>query len=376
METKAQVWRKRAFNPSHFMGSVLTGVVCGAAGGIAAGIGARLAMRVIALVAGMTPVFTPGGSVFIVGLGAVLGMWLGILFAFLLPALPGGSIKKGLFFGLVPGLILALLILLIEQEGELALAPKWMVALMFAALPLIYGLVAGLVTAWLIPTPADSSAKSQPFVRTTGTLTMVLAAVSLGCEAVVALRQMSILNLPHGTMIAISQAGGASLILAILFGAAGLLRSEAAGKNRLGKVGLGITLALPGLLGLVAISAGLDLMHVHGLIRLSAEIMASSDPLPIVILLVPGLAGPLMAGIAILRSGRWSGWRAYLMLFIGIIPPVSLVLLNPRLPLISGGEVVPNRTITAYLLGVLYALCWLLVGNSLRTGLRQDEPDE
>lgn len=371
-----QGWRISVFDPNRFLGSVLLGAVSGAAGGLAAGIAARLAMRVVALVSGMTPAFTTGGSLFIAGLGAVLGIWLGILYAFMLPALPGKPLSKGLFFGLVPGLFLAGLILLIEPVGELALAPQPVVALLFAALPLIYGTVVGLTTARLASTPADLTTESQPFVRTAGMLTMVLAAISLVCEAVVALRQMSILNLPFATMRAISQAGGASLVLAMLFGTAGLIRSGAGGKSRLSRIGSGVTLATVGLLGMASLSAGLDLLHVHGLMRLSAEISASSDPLPILLLIAPGLAGLLIVGIAVLRSGRWKGWRAYLMLIIAIIPPLSLVLFNPRVTLISGGGVLPNRTVTAYLLGVLFALCWLLVGSCLRTGNSREEQGE
>jgi hypothetical protein len=129
--------RWRAFiDPQQLGGSLVLGLVVGMAGGLVAGVAARVAMRLVAVLAGQQPGFSIGGTLFIIGLGAILGALPGIIFSFLQPFVPGPIRLKAVLFGLLLSVMIILPILLIEPQGELALLPKGVIAALLAPIPL------------------------------------------------------------------------------------------------------------------------------------------------------------------------------------------------------------------------------------------------
>ncbi len=107
---------------------------------------------------------------------------------------------------------------------------------------------------------------------------------------------------------------------ALMFlGTLGLARSDAAGSSRLGRMGLGLVL-----LGMAAIvpcqlafafAATETEESTPGLILSSAIGTAT---------MVAAL-GFLLAGSAVLRAGRWHGWRRLTPLLCGLVPYVALL---------------------------------------------------
>ena len=66
------------------------------------------------------------------------------------------------------------------------------------------------------------------------------------------------------------------------------------------------------------------------------------------------MLGLILAGIAVLRAGWWSGWHRYPVLATGLFIPLILM---PSFALPGYG---PN-----YAIG-LWGICWLLLGAALR----------
>jgi uncharacterized membrane protein len=97
----------------------------------------------------------------------------------------------------------------------------------------------------------------------------------------------------------------------VLLGVLGFARSGAIGESVLGKIGLG--LALVG--GVLFIPAELS-------IQVDLPLGATLDGICSMVL---GL-GLALAGIAVLRSGRWQGWRRFIPLLFGLYP---FLVINP-----------------------------------------------
>lgn len=135
----------------------------------------------------------------------------------------------------------------------------------------------------------------------------------------------------RNTVVAIAQ-------LLLLAGLIGLARTGAAGATRLGRVGLAAAIGASGLLVIAEL----------------VEPFAETTAVPIY-----GVASPLLGvgmvfiGIAILRTGHWTGWRRFAPLACGIY---VLGVLLPAFA-ISGG---PNFVALTAL-----NLCWLAVGVAL-----------
>ena len=127
--------------------------------------------------------------------------------------------------------------------------------------------------------------------------------------------------------------------LMLLAGVVGLARSGAAGRGRLAAAGLALTL-----LGLVVLVAA-EAAWLTGL--------GAADALYSLATLALAL-GPILAGIAIVRAGRWGGWRRFALLACGLYVPLVLL---PSFAL-------PGFAMN-YALG-LWGVCWLLVGLALR----------
>lgn len=104
-----------------------------------------------------------------------------------------------------------------------------------------------------------------------------------------------------------------------LIGVLGLARSGAAGEGWLAKLGLGLALAASALFLPFEVLVAINLELGGALLGLSA--------------LVQGL-GLLLAGIAVLRGGRWNGWQRLTPLLCGLY---TFLVLIPALALSPAG---------------------------------------
>src|SRR5215211_5834967 len=136
-----------------------------------------------------------------------------------------------------------------------------------------------------------------------------------------------------GTLNAVSH-------LLLLAGVAGLALAGVAGRGRLGVAGLALTA-----LGLADLTLAEAVWALAG--EDAAVLFYSTSTLALML-------GPILAGMAIVRAGRWDGWRRYTVLATGLFIPLILV---PAFALPGYG---PNFAIGAW------GICWLLVGLALR----------
>jgi hypothetical protein len=81
--------------------------------------------------------------------------------------------------------------------------------------------------------------------------------------------------------------------------------------------------------------------------------------------LLIGDLGLILAGIAALRNRHWDGWRAYSLLAVGLFPFVSILILHPSL--LPAWINIPksSQAELGFWLGGLFSLCWLAVGLAL-----------
>ncbi len=127
--------------------------------------------------------------------------------------------------------------------------------------------------------------------------------------------------------------------LLLLAGVIGLARAGVAGRGGLAASGLGLTL-----LGL----AVLTVAEVSWLAGLGA-----TDALYGIATLAMML-GLILAGVAALRAGRWTGWHRFTLLACGLYIPLVML---PSFAL-------PGLAMN-YAIG-LWGVCWLLLGLALR----------
>jgi len=122
--------------------------------GLIAGISARIVMRIVALTAYQPPGFSLAGTLRIVFIGFILGMIAGFVYAPTIVALSAspkirkylpGPIWRGLTFGVLILAICGLLSLLIPllPPEDIGLGIPLLNKIMFAALPLIFGITLG-----------------------------------------------------------------------------------------------------------------------------------------------------------------------------------------------------------------------------------------
>jgi hypothetical protein len=142
------------------------GVLAGATAGLVMGIGARINMRIIALAAGLTPGFS-AATFFILLLGLLLGIVPGILYVAVKKYLPGSGLWKGVTFGLLWSLLIGLPIFLIpvSAESDLSIGPPLLGRSLFTALPIVYGVVLGLVEERLMRSvPAPNASRKSVYL--------------------------------------------------------------------------------------------------------------------------------------------------------------------------------------------------------------------
>jgi len=330
------------------------------------GMVSRFSMRAVAVLAGLEPDFSVDGTLFIIGIGAVMGVLLGLVYAFILPFLPGSISQKGLILGGVLSSLFTLVVLVVQAEGELALVSKGALIALFAPLPMLYGLVLGRVATWLVPAESHIVAESAGFAHTAALITITAAALGVIIEMMLIFTHPTIKNLGYDRAVFLENAAGSMLLLMAIAGTAGLLRSGATGTSIASKIGLGLTLLVFSMLGVGTIGEGMRMVKLHGLVRLMDRLEYDENLFVLLILFLAALSGWLIAGIAVLRVRRWLGWRRYSPLCVGLFPFLSLLFLHPSLfPALVGLSNL-GGVLLAHVIGGLFALCWLALGVALR----------
>lgn len=109
------------------------------AGVLAGGVGSRIAMRIVALLGGMRPEFTVGGTFAILLMAALIGILFGAVYGLVRRTIPLPGLWKGALYGGFFAILVALPFLL-SPEGELALASPAVGVALFAWIPLAYGI--------------------------------------------------------------------------------------------------------------------------------------------------------------------------------------------------------------------------------------------
>ena len=139
------------------------GVLAGAIAGLVTGIGARINMRIIALATGLVPGLSLATLVILLT-GILYGILPGMLYVAIKKYLPGSGLLKGVTFGLLGSLLLGLPIFLIPDSAanDLSIGPPLLGRSLFTALPIVYGVILGLVEPWLTRTvPAPNTAEKK-----------------------------------------------------------------------------------------------------------------------------------------------------------------------------------------------------------------------
>ena len=168
------------------LGVLVSGNLAGLiAGLVAGGVGSRLAMRILALTspdaqgaiteAGeVVGEITLGGTLFLLVAGAALGMAGGLAYVALRRWLPSRGV--GLVFGLLMLAVSGRLLVDPDNIDFAILDPAWLGITMFAALPVLYGLLIVPLQSRLEPT----FTKARPGVATTLLLVAGLAPLAIG----------------------------------------------------------------------------------------------------------------------------------------------------------------------------------------------------
>lgn len=118
------------------MAAGLVGLVLGA---LVGGIAGRLAMRIVAVVGGIQPAFSVEGTAGIMVIAGFLGLIAGLIYGVVRPFIPVRGLWKGLVFGLILAALIALPFFL-APEGEFGLASPVVGATLFGAIGLAFAL--------------------------------------------------------------------------------------------------------------------------------------------------------------------------------------------------------------------------------------------
>ena len=127
--------------------------------------------------------------------------------------------------------------------------------------------------------------------------------------------------------------------LLLLVGVVGLAWAGAAGRGGLAASGLGLTLLGLAVLTVAEVSWLVDLGATDALYGIATLAM---------------MLGLILAGVAVLRAGRWAGWHRYTPLACGLFIPLVMM---PAFAL--------PGTAANYAIG-LWGVCWLMLGLALR----------
>jgi len=118
------------------------GLFCGImAGAVVLGVGGRMVMRALAVIAEREVEFSFGGTIEVVAFGAIIGSIAGAAFVAIKKYLPGAAPLKGMSFGLLAYLTLAIVQPPSVERSAAAFAGFLSpMVLMFGAVFLLYGI--------------------------------------------------------------------------------------------------------------------------------------------------------------------------------------------------------------------------------------------
>lgn len=157
--------------------------------------------------------------------------------------------------------------------------------------------------------------ESNRFVHTAGRLLLVGSLIGVGIGV-----KEGLAPTPFGTVENVVMQGVVIVANTLtLVGVLGLARSGAAGEGWLAKLGLGL-----------AVLASALFLPFEVLVAVNLELGGAALG---ICALFQGL-GLLLAGIAVLRAGRWGGWQRFTPLLCGLY---TFLVLIPALALSEGG---------------------------------------
>jgi hypothetical protein len=129
--------------PSIDLNLLSVALISGLIAGLVAGAGSRIAMRFVAIAGSIETDLTIGGTLFILVLGAVLGIIFALPFFFLQRFIPLATRWASTLYGLILALIFVVPPFLLAPEGELGFVSPALGIALFAPLALLYGIVLG-----------------------------------------------------------------------------------------------------------------------------------------------------------------------------------------------------------------------------------------
>ena len=140
--------------------------------------------------------------------------------------------------------------------------------------------------------------------------------------------------------------------LLLLVGLLGFARSGAVGAGWLGRIGLGLALLGRAMFVLAEVQLFIEVDDYTPLLTLGAVVTA---------------IGMLLAGVAVLRAGRWASWRRFTPFVAGLYPFIAMF------PLFAATGERPTVMVA------LWGVSWLLLGMALHVeaqgrGLQRSRP--
>jgi hypothetical protein len=179
-------------------GGMLPGLI---AGFVVGGLGSRLAMRIMALTSGNARGFetdfgatvgeiTIGGTLFLLIAGGVLGMVGGIAYVAIRRLVPGPVWVKGLAFGMLLLALTGRLLVAPDNPDFVILSPAALAVGMFAALPVVYGLL-------LVPL----AKRLEPAIRGVRRPALVIVPVLVGLVPLILLGGLGLLVIAVSTVV-------------------------------------------------------------------------------------------------------------------------------------------------------------------------------
>lgn len=135
------------------------GILAGTIAGLVTGIGARIAMRIVALNSNQTPGFSIGGTLNILFIGTIAGLFLGLFIsAICVPLIDSPRKRKYVPGPVVRGVLVSIILFLLvglpnflntAPDNDLSLGPPYLGRSLFGALFLVFGLTLG-ISEWLL----------------------------------------------------------------------------------------------------------------------------------------------------------------------------------------------------------------------------------
>ncbi|MGD8751789.1 MAG: hypothetical protein PVG14_10230, partial [Anaerolineales bacterium] len=141
MNATATIKKYTTIDFNQFRIAALSGI----AGGAIAGLVSRFSMRMVAVLGGLEPSFSIGGTLAIFLVGAFFGIPFALIYTGIRRLLPLPKRWKGFAYGIILGVIFVVLPFLLIEDGELELVDPWVGILLFFPLPVTFGVAQTLI---------------------------------------------------------------------------------------------------------------------------------------------------------------------------------------------------------------------------------------